>query len=183
MAVEIKESDFRNLYINTRNIDKKILANMKKNLKKAAMPAATDSKVAVLSLPNSAKHKLHDAPGPKVGLRESIAASIGVGFKSTKKRAGIFIKVDARKFAALSLAGGRTGKKLGKLPRYVDGRIKRWKHPVFGKNMDHPEKWPTQKTEPYWFEKSIGKHKPEFQKAVQSALEEAFAEIEKKGLL
>jgi hypothetical protein len=183
MSVEIKESDFRNLYINTRNIDKKILANMKKNLKKAAMPAVNDSKEAVRAVPNSGSHKLPNAPEPKVGLRESIAASIGVGFKSTKKRAGVFIKVDARKFAAISVAGGRTGKKLGKLPRYFDGRIKRWKHPVFGKDMDHPEKWPVQKNGNFWFERSIGKHIPEFQNAVQKAVDEAFSDIEKKGLL
>jgi len=180
MAVEIKESDFRNLYINTRNIDKKILANMKKELKKAATPAAEDSKSAVRSLPSTGHHEIPNAPRPHVGLRESIAQSIKISFKSTKKRSGVFIRVDAKKFAMLSLAGGRTGTKLGKLPRYVDGRIKRWKHPLFGQNMDKPEKWVTQKTQPYWFEKSIEKHKPEFQQAMQKAVEKAFVEIEKK---
>jgi len=180
MAVEIKESDFRNLYINTRNIDKKILANMKKELKKAAKPAAEDSKSAVRSIPSTGHHAIPNAPRPRIGLHESIAQSIKISFRSTKKQSGVFIRVDAKQFSMLSLAGGRTGTKLGKLPRYVDGRIKRWKHPVFGQNMDKPEKWVTQKTKPFWFEKSINKHKPEFQLAVQRAVEQAFVEIENK---
>jgi len=180
MAVEIKESDFRNLYINTRNIDKKILAKMKKELKKAAKPAAEDSKSAVRSIPSTGHHAIPNAPRPRIGLRESIAQSIKISFRSTKKQSGVFIRVDAKQFSMLSLAGGRTGTKLGKLPRYVDGRIKRWKHPVFGQNMDKPEKWVTQKTKPFWFEKSINKHKPEFQLAVQRAVEQAFVEIENK---
>jgi len=180
MAVEIKESDFRNLYINTRNIDKKILANMKKKLKKAAKPAAEDSKSAVRSIPSTGHHAIPNAPRPRIGLHESIAQSIKISFRSTKKQSGVFIRVDAKQFSMLSLAGGRTGTKLGKLPRYVDGRIKRWKHPVFGQNMDKPEKWVTQKTKPFWFEKSINKHKPEFQLAVQKAVEQAFVEIENK---
>jgi len=180
MAVEIKESDFRNLYINTRNIDKKILAKMKKELKKAAKPAAEDSKSAVRSIPSTGHHAIPNAPRPRIGLRESIAQSIKISFRATKKQSGVFIRVDAKQFSMLSLAGGRTGTKLGKLPRYVDGRIKRWKHPVFGQNMDKPEKWVTQKTKPFWFEKSINKHKPEFQLAVQRAVEQAFVEIENK---
>ena len=180
MAVEIKESDFRNLYINTRNIDKKILAKMKKELKKAAKPAAEDSKSAVRSIPSTGHHAIPNAPRPRIGLHESIAQSIKISFRATKKQSGVFIRVDAKQFSMLSLAGGRTGTKLGKLPRYVDGRIKRWKHPVFGQNMDKPEKWVTQKTKPFWFEKSINKHKPEFQLAVQRAVEQAFVEIENK---
>lgn len=183
MSVEIKESDFRNLFINTRNLDKKVLANMKKNLKQAATPAKQSAQAAVLVLPSTAKHHLQNAPKPRVGLRESIAACMKIGFKSSKKKAGVFIRVDAKMFANISISGGRTGDKLGKLPRYVDGRIKSWKHPVFGKNMDDPQHWPIQKTTPFWFEASIGRHKPEFQKAVQSAFEEAIHDLDKKGLL
>jgi len=183
MAVVIKESDFRNLYINTRNIDKKILANMKKELKKAAEPAKKDAQTSVRSLPTTGTHHLQGAPRPRVGLRETIALAMKIGFKSGKKKAGIFIRVDAKMFAILSVNGGRTGTKLGKLPRYVDGRIKVWKHPVFGRNMENPADWPVQKTKPFWFEKSIGAHKPEFIQAVSKAVENAMKEIEKKGLL
>ena len=183
MAVEIRESDFRNLYINTRNIDKKIYSNMRKNLKKAAEPAKKDAQVAVLALPSTATHHLDNAPRPRIGLRQTIAMSMKIGFNSGKKKAGIFIRVDAKQFSILSVNGGRTGSKLGKLPRYVDGRIKTWKHPVFGQNMDKPQDWPVQKTKPFWFEKAISKNKPEFQKAVAKAVEQAFTEIEKKGLI
>jgi len=176
---QIESDDFRKFYLATRDIDKKILAKAKKELKKAAEPAALEAKKAVLATPSEAHHHLEGAPRPRVGLRTSIAASIKVTFNSTKKMAGVVIRVDSKKFARISEAGGRTGNKIGKLPRYVDGRIRRWKHPVFGQNMDNPEKWPVQKSHPF-LRKAVEKHKSEFVEAMAKAVESAFKEIEKK---
>lgn len=182
MSREVESQDFRNFYIATRNIDKKILANMKKELKKAAEPATLEAKRAVLAIPSEAHHHLENAPRPRLSLRASIAACLKVGFKTTKKTAGVVIRVDARQFARISEAGGRTGQKLGKLPRYVEGRIRRWKHPVFGQNMDSPEKWPVQQSHPF-LRKSVMKHKPEFVDAMAVAVENAFKEMKNKGLI
>jgi len=176
---QVESDDFRNFYINTRNIDKKILANAKKELKKAANPAALEAKKMVLAIPSEAHHHLDGAPRPRLSLRASIAACIKVGFKSTKKMAGVVIRVDVKQFAKISEAGGRTGNKIGKLPRYVDGRIRRWKHPVFGQNMDKPEKWPIQPSHPF-LRKAVEKHKTEFVKSMEVAVDHALKEIEKK---
>lgn len=176
---EVESEDFRNFYLATRNIDKKVLAKAKKELKKAAQPAVVESKRAVLATPSGAHHHLEGAPRPRLSLRASIATCIKVGIKSTKKSAGIVIRVDAKQFAALSEAGGRTGKKIGKLPRYVEGRIKRWKHPVFGQNMDKPADWPIQQSHPF-LRKSVMKHKPEFVEAMAKSVESAFTELKKK---
>jgi hypothetical protein len=178
---QVESDDFRNFYIATRNIDKKILANAKRELKKAAQPAALEAKKAVLAIPSEAHHHLEGAPRPRLSLRASIAACIKVGFKSTKKMAGVVIRVDAKQFAKISEAGGRTGNKIGKLPRYVDGRIKRWKHPVFGQNMDKPEHWPVQKTHPF-LRKAVEKHKTEFVDAMAKAVDTALKDIKNKGL-
>jgi len=178
----VESDDFRNFYVSTRNIDKKVLANMKKELKKAAEPAALEAKKAVLATPSEAHHKLQNAPRPRLSLRATIAACLKVGFKTTKKSAGVVIRVDARQFAKLSEAGGRTGTKVAKLPRYVEGRIKRWKHPVFGKNMDKPADWPVQQSHPF-LRKSVMKHRPEFVKAMAVAVDNAMKEIKTKGLL
>lgn len=181
MSREVESQDFRNFYLATRNIDKKILANAKRTIKKAAQPAALDAKRKVLSMPSEAHHKIQNAPRPRIGLRASIAACIKVAIKSKGKMAGVAIRVDGRQFAAISEAGGRTGDKLAKLPKYVDGRIKRWKHPVFGKNMDKPAKWPVQKNYPFLRE-SVEKHRPDFVYAMAKAVDKAFSELEKKGL-
>jgi len=178
---EIESADFRNFYLKTQNIDKKILANAKRSLKKAAQPAALEAKKAVLATPSEAHHKFQNAPRPRLSLRASIASSIKVAIRSKGKMAGVSIRVDARQFAALSEAGGRTGKKIGKLPRYVEGRIKRWKHPVFGKNMDKPADWPIQKSHPF-LRVSVDKHRPEFVDAMAQAVDKALKEIDKKGL-
>ena len=182
MTVEIKESDFRNLYINTRNIDKKILANMKKNLKKAAQPAVADVKTEIGGIHFEHKNEFANAPRPKIGLRESLIRSLKISFRSTKKQSGVFILVDGKMFANISQRFGAYGGSRSKLPKYVEGRITRWKHPVFGHNKNKPSKWPTQKASPF-FDETIIKHKPDFIKGVNKAVEEAFAEIEKKGLL
>jgi len=183
MSREVESQDFRNFYIATRNIDKKIVANMRKELKKAAQPAVEEVKRTVLATPSEAHHHLEGAPRPKVGLRASIAASIKVAFKTSKKMAGVSIKVDSKKFAQISEAGGRTGKKVGKLPRYLEGAMRKtvWKHPVFGQNMDKPETWPKQKSHPF-LRKSVMKHKPEFVDALKIAMDNAMKEIEKKKL-
>ena len=178
---EVESQDFRNFYMVTRNIDKKILANAKKSLKKAAQPAVVEAKRAILATPSEAHHHFEGAPRPRLSLRATIATCIKVGFKSTKKSAGVVIRVDARQFAKLSEAGGRTGSKIGKLPRYVEGRIKRWKHPVFGQNMDKPADWPIQQSHPF-LRKSVMKHKPEFVEAMAHAVDDAFKELNKKGL-
>ena len=182
MSREVESQSFQNFYNATRNIDKKILANTKRSLKKAAQPAAQEAKQTILSMPSAAHHRFEGAPRPRLSLRASIAACIKVAIKSKGKMAGVAIRVDARQFAAISEAGGRTGEKIGKLPRYVEGRIKRWKHPVFGQNMDKPANWPIQKSTPF-LRKTVEKHRSEFVGAVNEAVDKAFKEIEKKKSL
>lgn len=180
MTIEIKETDFRDLNLALKDIDKKILANMKRELKKAAQPAVQQAKAAVLATPSSAEHKLANAPRPRVSLRQSIAASIKVAIKSTKKQAGVFVRVDGRQFASISEAGGRTGN-VKKIPKYLDGRRKRWKHPVFGKNMDKPALWPIQQAHPF-LGVTLYKNKKEFKEAVEESMLKAVDEVNKKKL-
>lgn len=175
MSIEIKESDFRNFYLNTRNIDKKIARQLATRLKKVGKEVIPDVQRAVLAIPSDKKSEIKSQEPKGLGLRASIAASITVGIKSTKRQSGVFIRVDQKKFKALS--GGRTET----LPKLLDGTIKRWKHPVFGRNMDHPEKWPIQRYHRF-FGRTIYKHKPEAQKEVEKAFMETFEEINKKGL-
>lgn len=180
MTIEIKETDFRDLNLALKNIDKKILANMKRELKKTATPAVNQAKAAVLATPSSAHHRLPNAPRPRIGLRESIAMSIKVAIKATKKQAGVFIRVDGKQFAGISEAGGRTGN-VRKIPKYLDGRRKRWKHPVFGRNMDSPEKWPIQPAHPF-LGVTLYKNKGKFKESIEASLMKAVDEVNKKEL-
>ena len=178
MTIEIKETDFRNLNLALKDIDKKVLANMKRELKKTAQPAAQAARQAVLATPSSAKHKLENAPRPRISLRQSIAMSIKVAIKTTKKQAGVFIRVDGKQFAAISEAGGRTGN-VKKIPKYLDGRRRRWKHPVFGRDLDKPAKWPIQQAHPF-LGVTLYKRKPEFKEAVEKSMLEAVDQVSKK---
>jgi len=176
--IEVKESDFRNLYLNTKKIDPKIQANLRKNLKKAAKEVIPKAQRAVLSIPSDHRSDIHARKPVGMGLRASIAASMKVAVKAAKKKSGVFIRVDRKMFVALSQ---RSGKKPEKLPKYVDGVIKRWKHPVFGHEMDKPEKWPTQPSHPF-FLKTIKENKPIFLREVEKAMQQAFEELDKKNI-
>lgn len=176
MTIEIKETDFRDLNLALKDIDKKILANMKRELKKTAQPAVMAVKQAVLTTPSTAHHKLENAPRPRISLRQSIAMSIKAQILTTKKRAGLYVRVDGAQFANISEAGGRTGK-VKKIPKYLDGRRKRWKHPVFGKG--EPKDWPIQPAHPY-LGVTLYKRKPEFKKAVEKSMLDAVDQVSKK---
>lgn len=176
--IEVKESDFRNLYLNTKKIDPKIQANLRKNLKKAAKNVVPDIQRAVLEIPSDHRSDIHARKPVGMGLRASVAASLKVAVKAAKKKSGVFIRVDRKMFVALSQ---RSGKKPEKLPKYLDGTIKRWKHPVFGHEMDKPEKWPTQPSHPF-FGRTIYKHRPEFMREVEKAVVQAFEELDKKNI-
>lgn len=149
---------------------------MKKTLKKAAKPAVNDVQSSVRRQSSTGQSGFPPAPRPRISLRDSIAKSIKVAFKSSKSKHGVFLRVDRKKFAAIS---GRVGESGEKLPKYLEGSWSRWKHPVFGQKMDKPQTWPIQKPKPF-FRNTIDQHKPEFQRAVQIAFTEAFADIDKK---
>jgi hypothetical protein len=178
MSIEIKETDFRDLNLALKSIDKKILANLKKELKKTALPAAQAARQAVIATPSTSQHKIKNAPRPRLSLRQSIAMSIKVAIKATKKQTGVFIRVDGKQFASLSEAGGRTGY-VKKIPKYLDGRRKRWKHPVFGQNMDKPASWPIQPAHPY-LGVTLYKRKDDFKGAIEKSMLDAVDEASKK---
>lgn len=180
MTIEIKETDFRDLNLALRNFDKPLLRNMKRELKNSVKPAVQQAKAAVIATPSSAKHSLPNAPRPRVSLRQSIAASIKVAIKTTKKQAGVFVRVDGKQFQGISEAGGRTGS-VRRLPAYLDGRRKRWKHPVFGRNMDKPAKWPIQPAHPF-LGVTLYKNKKDYQKAVEKAMMQTIKELEHRHL-
>jgi len=176
--IEVKETDFRNLYLNTKKMDAEIQKNLRKNLRKAAKEVVPKAQRAVLSIPSEHRSDIHARRPVGMGLRAAIAASMKISIKAAKKKSGVFIRVDRKMFVALSQ---RSGKKPEKLPKYVDGVIKRWKHPVFAHQMDKPEKWPIQPSHPF-FLKTIKENKPLFVREVEKAMQQAFDELDKKHI-
>ena len=173
MTVQIKESDFTQLYKNMKKLDKNLTRKLARNLRKPAKKVIPEIQRAVMQVPSTKKSDIKSPEPIGLGLRASIAASIKVGIKATKSEGGVFVRVDRKQFVALS--GGRNEK----LPKLLDGTYKRWKHPVFGRNMDKPETWPIQ---PYhrYFGVTLIKHKDEFFKEVIKSIEQFFEDLSKK---
>ena len=177
--IEISEKDFRNLSKNLKTMDVKIQRNFTKRLRKVTKEVVVPAvQTAVMSVPSEAKSDIHVKNRQGVGLRASIASSVKVAIKAAKNKSGVFLRVDHKTFEALSQ---RTGKHPERLPKYLDGRRKNWKHPVFGRGMDKPEHWKKQTPHPF-FGRTIWKFRPEFVTEVQKAVIEAFEELEKKNI-
>jgi len=174
--IEVRDAkDFHRLATRIGKLDKEVKKELRKKLIKVSKPVVTEVKTAALSLPSGrGKSSIRVKQGQRVSLRAAIAKSVGSKATTTRKGAGLHIRVNAKKFEAIS--GRSNTSRRYNLPWYVDGRVKRgWKHPVFGANKDKPETWPIQKPTPFLgvtVRKSAGKIRNEVNEAFTDALKE-----------
>lgn len=173
--IEVRDAkDFHRLATRIGKLDNEVKKEMRKQLVKVTKPVIVEVKTAALSLPSGrGKVSIRVKNGQRASLRASIAKSVGSKATTTRKGAGLHIRVNAKKFEAVSGRASR-GKRYS-LPWYVDGRVKRgWKHPVFGANMDKPETWPIQKPTPFLgvtVRKSAGRIRDEVNEVFTEALD------------
>lgn len=172
MAEEIKcdSTEFIKFYKAVANIDPEVKKQIRKHLMVAAKPIVQDVKNTVLALPsNRALQGTRKKKGESLGLRASVASAAKADFNGTGRGAVAHIRISTTKFMAVS---GRSRT----LPYYLEGRRKRaWRHPVFGDR----EVWVAQQPKPY-LASTVFKHRDNFEKEVQKAVEEALQVIDNK---
>lgn len=171
--IEVKGGkDFHRLATRIGKLDKEVQKELKARLKKVAKPVVVEVKAEVLSLPSGqGKSSIRVKQGQRISLRTAIAKAVVAEVRTTRKGAGVHIRVKKKKFLAVS------GRDNANLPWYVQGRPKRgWKHPVFGAEMDKPEDWPIQKPSPY-LDETVKKHKEDFAKEVNEAFTDALTQV------
>jgi hypothetical protein len=130
--------------------------------------AVVGVKVSSLDKPSITRHGRHRGPRSS-GLRARVARSIGI----SQTRKGIRIRASARKVGDYGIT----------LPRYLDAgltRFKRWRHPVFWRDMNSaPPTRVTQQTGQPWFFVTIRSDYGRFRGAVEQVMEQTKRELER----
>lgn len=150
LTVTADVDDFARLLSRTSVVDAKLRTGLRRNIRNVAKTVASDVKNEVLKPP------LRAGRNPRhTGLRQGIAAGVGVSILTGNSRAGV--QITSRGFLA----------------RAYD-KPQGWRHPTYGTDA-----WVTQRGRPY-FRDRIPAHRDEMAKAVQAALAEAVASLEGK---
>lgn len=127
---------------------------LRRELRKAAQPLVPAVRASIMQIPTTGDKS--------TGLRRQMAKATKLEMKTTGRQAGIAIRVDGRKMPS----------RCGRLPSYMEGTRKRWRHPVYGnRNV-----WVGQQAHPYFYNvvRNLG---PKSHAAIQKALAEATREI------
>jgi len=138
-APMIDRSEFISFYKSIGAVSPEIQKSMRKRLNVAAKPIVADIKQAALSLPSKVESsKTQQGYENLFSLRRAVASSVKSRFNGTGKGGVLQIRVSTTDFMAIS---GRPRT----LPYYLEGRKKRWRHPVFGNKKN----WVDQEAHPY----------------------------------
>ena len=156
----IDRSEFIAFYKAVSEVSPEISKAMRKRLNVAIKPIAAEVRQAALALPSKLDDKNKGGEYDNVfGLRRSIAQSIKSRVSMTSKGGVAQIRVSTTDFMAIS---GRPRT----VPYYLEGRKRRWRHPVFG----NKENWVDQEAKPFM---SVTAYKPKNVDAVYDALGKA----------
>lgn len=128
--IELRGSgELRRIATALRQIDNpELKKRFRRELRAAAQPLVPVVKASIWRIPS------------KTGsgqLRTEMVRATRVESRTTGRHAGVAIRVDGRKMPP--------GKR--RLPSYMEGSRKPWRHPVFGNR----EVWVTQKPNPYFY--------------------------------
>ena len=153
----IDRSEFLAFYKAVGEISPEIQKAMRKRLNAVAKPIVAEVKQAALNLPS----KVESGGNPKgyenlFSLRRAISQSIKSRFNGTGKGGVLSIRVSTTEFMAMS---GRPRT----IPYYLEGRKRRWRHPVYGDR----DRWVDQEPKPFL---AVTAYKPKNVDAVYNAL-------------
>lgn len=149
MSVRADVDDFARLFARSSLVEAKLRTGLRRDIRNVAKAAAEDSRREVLKEPTRrGKHPRH------TGLRERIAAGIGVSILTGNNRAGV--QITSRGFLA----------------RAYD-KPQGWRHPTFGNTAV----WSTTYGRPY-FRDRVQTHRDAMAQAVTAAMTEALASLE-----
>ena len=153
----IDRSEFISFYKSIGQVSPEIQKAMRKRLNAAAKPIVAEVKQAALALPSKVENGgTQEGYENLFSLRRAIASSVKSRFNGTGRSGVLQIRVSTSEFMALS---GRPRT----IPYYLEGRKRRWRHPVFG----NKDKWVDQEARPFL---AVTAYKPHNVELVYEAL-------------
>ena len=153
----IDRSEFISFYKSIGQVSPEIQKAMRKRLNAAAKPIVAEVKQAALALPSKVENgSTQEGYENLFSLRRAIAGSVKSRFNGTGRGGVLQIRVSTSEFMALS---GRPRT----IPYYLEGRKRRWRHPVFG----NKDKWVDQEARPFL---AVTAYKPRNVEIVYQAL-------------
>lgn len=129
---------------------------LRRNITAATRPIKTDVQANARAI--LAKGPAH------TGLREALAKATRISILASRRQTAVRLIVDGNRMPA--------GQQ--KLPAYMEGTAKKWRHPVFGDRGT----WVNQSAHPF-VKPAVAKHLPEVQASVIAAVTETAAELER----
>ena len=156
-APMIDRSEFISFYKSIAAVSPEIQKSMRKRLNVVAKPIVAEIKQAALAIPSNVESgQTQKGYENLFSLRRAIASSVKSRFNGTGKGGVLQIRVSTTEFMAMS---GRPRT----LPYYLEGRKRRWRHPVFGNKNN----WVDQAPHPYL---AVTAYKPHNVEIVYNAL-------------
>lgn len=164
IRLSIEAEHFRETVRAAREFDRDLGNSLRRRIREAAKPAVADARQEAKNLPTSG---VAFGPVDSTGLRDTLARAIRLEIAAGKRRSGVFIRARKRHLPEeLSWLGSASNREKG------------WKHPVFGRPANDPERWVRQSfSRPSWFEEAIARHSPQILAATERALRDAIDQI------
>jgi hypothetical protein len=132
-------TDLRRVALGLRMMDDRaVTGEFRRELRAAARPLVPAVRSSALSIPSAqGRARRRGASHDGRSLRAAIARAVTLKVRTSYKTAMVRLLVDGRKMP------GREGK----LPQYMEGTARPWRHPVFG----NTNVWVTQPPHPYFY--------------------------------
>lgn len=139
-----------------RGAPKELRRELRREIKQAGKPVVTDVRRAARAVNVTSTKGGTARPDKSTGLRDAVARATGLSITSR----GIRIKISSKRLAKTHAPN---------LAKYLDfapfGKFRRWRHPVFGKDV-----WVQQKGQPFFYV-TIRKHTKHFRNACFRAMD------------
>lgn len=159
--IRVKAEDLRALTKALRQHEdgKRLLKELRTELRKVVKPFVPKVRQAIAGIPS----KGENARRGRVTLRKRMQKATVVKVSASGRSTGV----------AVIVSGLKMPDEQGRLPAYMEGTRKRWRHPLFGDK----ERWQDQSAHPFFY-RAVKPAEPRAVRATQEVVERIAREIE-----
>ena len=145
---------------------KEVRAELRTGLRNVLRPVVPEVRAAYRAGPSRGHASASKARQQQPDLRAVLAKATRVEVKTAGRQAGARIRVDGRKMPP----------GMGRVPRYYEGTVARWKHPVFGRG--DVSTWVVQRGRPTFYP-VVRRHEAQARRAVEQVVSQIKAKLER----